>query len=117
MTTTARLPKLSTAVWRFGPAGACCFVKPDPLMNHFARTTMTFAPGYNGFKSETILPYFEFAWVRVNPTKCPFPPKISGGYGLFFSPNPNKKHLKIGSRSLGRLTTAYCFFFASNFVF
>jgi hypothetical protein len=37
---------------------------------------MTFAPGYNGFKSETIIPYFEPAWVRVNPTKCPFHPKI-----------------------------------------
>jgi hypothetical protein len=31
---------------------------------------MTFAPGYNGFKSETILPYFERAWVRVNPIKA-----------------------------------------------
>jgi len=76
VTTTARLPKLSTAVWRFGPAGACCFVKPDPLMHHFPRTTMTFAPRYNGFKPETILPYFEPARVRVNPTKCPFHPKI-----------------------------------------
>ena len=78
---------------------------------------MTFAPRYNGFKPETILPYFEPARVRVNPTKCPFHPKISGGSGRFFSPNPPKEHLKICTGSLGRLTTAYCFFFASNFVF
>ncbi len=117
MTTTARLPKRSTAVWRFGPAGACCFVKPDPLMHHLARTNMTFGLRYNGFKSETILPYFERAWLRVNPTKCPFHPKIRGGSGQLFSPNPNKEHLKVCTRSLGRLTTAYCFFCASNFVF
>ena len=103
-------------MWRFGPAGACCFVKPDPLMHHLARTTMTFAPGYNGFKSETILPYFEPAWVRVNSTKCPFHPKISGCSGRGFSLNPNQEHLTICTCSLARLTTAYCFFFVRIFL-